>query len=198
MQVVKRIEKTQRKNRGISLLELVIGIALSTILFQVLNPVLKGTMQVFSASQERSLGMTLERIEESIRWYSDSSIGGRVVLIQTIETLSNRNIDLEKIRAKGEIGNGVYIEVVSLCSAGGRWKLVREGHIFRFMDTVNQGRHMRYIPLKSMRGEKEDIISSDVVSGMFFQREGRIFFRLQQRKGALLEKEIYSRGAYEE
>lgn len=186
-----------RKNRGISLLELVVGIALSAILLKLLNPVLKGTMQVFSASQERSLGMTLERIEETIRWYSDSSIGGRIVLIQTTETLSNRNIDLEKIRAKGDEGNGVYIEVNSLCSTGGRWRLVSEGHIFRFMNTANQGRHMRYITVKNMRGEKEDIISSDVVSGMFFQREGRIFFQLKQRKGVLHESEIYSRGGYE-
>ncbi|MGL4402541.1 MAG: type II secretion system protein [Fusobacteriaceae bacterium] len=182
--------KRKSKSAGFSLVELVAGIALIVLLLQVLNPVLNSSLRMFRASQEKSLGMSGKRIFETLAWYGGSALGGRILMIDTTSTLSNRDIDLGRIEAVGEKGNGVYIEVASLCQKNGIWNLVTRGHIFRFMETANQGKHMRYIPVTDLRGGKEEIISADVGLGFFFRRESDIFIHLKERRGEALEMEI--------
>ncbi|MGL4254360.1 MAG: hypothetical protein ACRCU6_02475 [Fusobacteriaceae bacterium] len=188
--------QVREKNRrgGFSLVELVAGIALSALLFQVMNPVLTSSMKIFQASQEKSLGMSGQRIFETLAWQSGSALGGKIIMIDTTSTLSNREIDLSRIEAGGEKGNGVYIEVASLCEEKGVWKLATQGHIFRFMETANQGKHIRYIPVNNLKGGKEEILSSDVQVGFFFRRDGDIFIHLKERRGEVMERGITGGG----
>ncbi|MGL5100025.1 MAG: prepilin-type N-terminal cleavage/methylation domain-containing protein, partial [Fusobacteriaceae bacterium] len=157
--------RRKKKNSGFSLVELLLGIVLIGLLFGILNPVIVSSLKIFRASSEKSLGMSGKRIFETLSAYAGSALGGRILMIDTTSTLSNRDIDLNRIGAVGEKGNGIYIEVAILCPKNGVWKLVTMGHIFRFMETANQGKHMRYIPVTNFKGGKEEIISSDVGLG---------------------------------
>lgn len=182
--------RRSNKKKGVSLLELVVSMAVVLILIQVMNPLVKQTFGMLESAKERSLGMEAEKIIERLTWFSDSALGGRIVLINTTAGLSNRTINLEGIRAKDNIGNGIYIEVPSLCSKNGIWTLVSEGHLFRFMETANQGKHMRYIPVKNLYGGKEDIISLDISQGFFFKEENWVYINLKERRGKGIEQEI--------
>jgi prepilin-type N-terminal cleavage/methylation domain-containing protein len=182
--------RREKRNSGFSLVEMVVGIALIGLLFGILNPVIVSSLKIFRASSEKSLGMSGKRIFETLSAYAGSALGGRIIMIDTTSTLSNRDIDLNRIGAVGEKGNGVYIEVAILCPKNGVWKLVTRGHIFRFMETANQGKHMRYIPVTDLRGGKEEVISSDVRLGFFFEREGDIFIHLREKSGGGMERDI--------
>lgn len=185
MQIEKKI-----KNRGISLVELVVGIGVSALIFQIMNPVVKGIFQIFEETRERSLGMGRYRLAETISWYADSSLSGKFILLDTTATLANRNIDLSKITAQEDVGNGVYIEIPYLCSKNGVWNMASQGYIFRFMENDNQGRHFRYVPVNDLRGGKEDIISSNVSKGFFFRKDGSVFIHIKERKGEVLEENL--------
>lgn len=175
------------KKRGFSLVELVCGIAFSVLIFQITYPVIRGSLKIFEQIQERSLGMKGKRIIETLTGYGASAVGGKIILINTTSTLSNRDIDLDRIRVQEGQGNGIYIEIPSLCSKNGVWTKVTEGHIFRFMETTAHGKHMRYIPINNLKGGKEDIISSDVLKGLFFEKEGKIYLYLKEKRGEAME-----------
>ncbi|MGL5963384.1 MAG: hypothetical protein ACRCZ2_03155 [Fusobacteriaceae bacterium] len=182
----------KRKTEGFSIVEVVAGVAILVLIFQIIDPILRSSFQTLRTVQEKSLGMSGDRFLETIGIYSDSTLGGKLMLIETTSTLSNRDIDLDRIEAKGDKGNGIYLEVSSLCENRGIWKKSTKGHIFRFMENSNQGKHIRYIPVDNLKGGKEEIISSDVLTGYFFKRDGEIFIYLKKNRGKAIESRVNS------